>query len=30
MLGDQCGVLVILFDRDGQPPMQLRAIRFEL
>ena len=29
MLGDQCCVLVILFDRGGQPPVQ-RAIRSEL
>jgi hypothetical protein len=30
MLGDHCCVLIILFDRGGQPPVQLRAIRFEL
>ena len=30
VLGDQCGVLVVLFDRRGHALMQLRAIGFQL
>ncbi len=30
VLGDQGGILVVLLDRGGDAPMQLRAIGFEL